>query len=123
MAGLWQAPQLPLITLVVLVAVSDQFKRRTFFSVTEMTAVNEFVPETLYFLNDEYNRHSKDVYSFRILRVLQVQMWVGIFLPPSPPWRWERPWRPPGLQDTEPSQRHTWGGRNWPFHHPEVRSS
>uniref|UniRef100_A0A8C2VJI8 Cystatin domain-containing protein n=1 Tax=Chinchilla lanigera TaxID=34839 RepID=A0A8C2VJI8_CHILA len=72
----WQAPQLLLAILMVLVAFSDQYRRRTFVSVNEETAVDNFVPETLYFLNDQYNRDSKDAYSFRIIRVLQVQSQV-----------------------------------------------
>ncbi|KAM6144254.1 cystatin-11 [Erethizon dorsatum] len=73
MARPWQAPQLLLAILMVLVAFSDQFKRKTFISISEETAVDDFVPETLHFLNDQYNRESEDAYSFRIIRVLRVQ--------------------------------------------------
>ncbi|KFO21836.1 cystatin-11 [Fukomys damarensis] len=76
MAGPWRALQLLLAILVVLVAFSDQFRKRTFIKVSEETAVHQFVPETLYFLNDQYNRDSDDIHSFRIFRVLQVQSQV-----------------------------------------------
>ncbi|EHB18844.1 Cystatin-11 [Heterocephalus glaber] len=73
MAWPWQALQLPLAILVVLVAFSDQFRRRTFISMNEETAVSQLVPQTLYYLNDQYNQESEDTYSLRIFRVLRVQ--------------------------------------------------
>ncbi|XP_004635726.1 cystatin-11 [Octodon degus] len=76
MASPWQVPQLLLAILMVLVAFSDQFRRKTYISVSEETAVSEFVPETLRFLNEQYNQDSEDAYSFRIMRVLQVQSQV-----------------------------------------------
>ncbi|XP_003476417.1 cystatin-11 [Cavia porcellus] len=76
MAGSWKTLKLLLVILTVLVAFSDQFQRKSFIKVSEETAVDDFVPETLSYLNDQYNQDSKDPYSFRIIRVLRVQSLV-----------------------------------------------
>lgn len=81
MAGSWKTLKLLLVILTVLVAFSDQFQRKSFIKVSEETAVDDFVPETLSYLNDQYNQDSKDPYSFRIIRVLRVQSLVGVLLP------------------------------------------
>ncbi|XP_008582912.1 PREDICTED: cystatin-11 [Galeopterus variegatus] len=72
MARPWKAPQLLLAILVALMAHTYQTRKKTFILVQEVSAVEAYVPDTLQFVTDEYNRESDDEYNFRILRVLKI---------------------------------------------------
>ncbi|CAH6787750.1 cystatin-11 [Phodopus roborovskii] len=73
MARFWKASQL---LLAILVTFSYQQKRKTFISVQEVNALEPFVPETLEYVTDAYNKESEDVYNFRILRILKIEKQV-----------------------------------------------
>uniref|UniRef100_I3M4Z0 Cystatin 11 n=2 Tax=Ictidomys tridecemlineatus TaxID=43179 RepID=I3M4Z0_ICTTR len=72
MARLWQSPQLLLAILMSLVAFTYQVKK-SLISIQEASAVENFVEDTLKYINNEYNKQSDDTYNFRILRVLKIQ--------------------------------------------------
>ncbi|KAF6087698.1 cystatin 11 [Phyllostomus discolor] len=73
MARPWQAPQLLLVVLVALVALSYQVRRKTFMSVQEVPASETYVIATMQFVTNKFNRESDDKYSFRIVRVLKIK--------------------------------------------------
>ncbi|XP_047390858.1 cystatin-11 [Sciurus carolinensis] len=75
MARLWQSLKLLLAILVALVASSYQLKK-TFISIHEVSAVEQYVKDTLQYLTNEYNKESDDKYNFRILRILKIQKQV-----------------------------------------------
>lgn len=77
MARSWQAPQLLVVILVALVAVTYPSRRKTFLSVREVPASEIYVPPTLEFVTSEFNKQSDDQYSFRIARVLNVRKLVS----------------------------------------------
>ncbi|MBZ3888272.1 Cystatin-11 [Sciurus carolinensis] len=76
MARLWQSLKLLLAILVALVASSYQLKK-TFISIHEVSAVEQYVKDTLQYLTNEYNKESDDKYNFRILRILKIQKQVS----------------------------------------------
>lgn len=84
MARPWLAPQLLLAVLVALVALTYQIKRKTFISVQEVAASQSYVVAAMQFVTSEFNKESKDKYSFRIVRVLKAKEQVS-GLPPSFP--------------------------------------
>ncbi|XP_036039439.1 cystatin-11 [Onychomys torridus] len=73
MARPWKTPQLLLAILVALVAFSYQEKRKTFISVHEVSAIEIFVPGTLEYVTEMYNKESDDLYNFRIIRILKIE--------------------------------------------------
>ncbi|OBS75994.1 hypothetical protein A6R68_17556 [Neotoma lepida] len=73
MARPWKAPPLLLAILVALVAFSYQAKKKTFVSVHEVSAIELFVPGTLEYVTEAYNKESDDLYNFRILRILKIE--------------------------------------------------
>ncbi|XP_016067444.1 PREDICTED: cystatin-11 [Miniopterus natalensis] len=73
MARPWLAPQLLLAVLVALVALTYQIKRKTFISVQEVAASQSYVVAAMQFVTSEFNKESKDKYSFRIVRVLKAK--------------------------------------------------
>lgn len=77
MARPWQAPQLLLAILVALVALTYQFRRKTFISVKEVPASEAYVVATMQFVTNEFNRESDDKYNFRIVRVMKVKKLVS----------------------------------------------
>ncbi|XP_036101822.1 cystatin-11 [Molossus molossus] len=76
MARSWQAPQLLLAILVALVALTYQFRRKTFISIKEVPASEAYVIATMQFVTNEFNRESDDKYNFRIVRVMKVKKLV-----------------------------------------------
>ncbi|KAF6284210.1 cystatin 11 [Rhinolophus ferrumequinum] len=76
MARPWQVPQILLVILVALVALTYQARRKTFISVQEVPASETYVIATMQFVTNEFNKESDDKYSFRIVRVLKVKKLV-----------------------------------------------
>ncbi|XP_006743003.1 cystatin-11 [Leptonychotes weddellii] len=73
MARLWQAPQLLLVILVALMALTYQEKRKTFLSVREVPASEPYVIATMQYVINDFNKKSNDKYNFRIVRVLKAE--------------------------------------------------
>nr|XP_035942096.1 cystatin-11 isoform X2 [Halichoerus grypus] len=87
MARLWQAPQLLLVILVALMALTYQEKRKTFLSVREVPASEPFVTATMQYVINDFNKKSNDKYNFRIVRVLkvkkqQIECFYSVFVVP-----------------------------------------
>ncbi|KAF3824602.1 cystatin-11 [Mirounga angustirostris] len=73
MARLWQAPQLLLVILVALMALTYQEKKKTFLSVREVPASEPYVTATMQYVINDFNKKSNDKYNFRIVRVLKAE--------------------------------------------------
>ncbi|KAF6284211.1 cystatin 11 [Rhinolophus ferrumequinum] len=87
MARPWQVPQILLVILVALVALTYQARRKTFISVQEVPASETYVIATMQFVTNEFNKESDDKYSFRIVRVLkvkklQIECFYSVFVVP-----------------------------------------
>ncbi|KAL1786215.1 Cystatin-11 [Sigmodon hispidus] len=67
-------PQLLLAVLVALVAFSCQGKRKTYISIREVNTAESYVRDTLEYVTEAYNKESEDLYNFRILRILKMEM-------------------------------------------------
>ncbi|KAL4697835.1 hypothetical protein H8957_001228 [Semnopithecus entellus] len=73
MAEPWQALRLLLAILLTLMALTYQARKKTFLSVQEVTAIENYAKDSLQWITDQYNKESDDKYHFRIFRVLKVQ--------------------------------------------------
>uniref|UniRef100_A0A2K5S5P9 Cystatin-11 n=2 Tax=Cebus imitator TaxID=2715852 RepID=A0A2K5S5P9_CEBIM len=73
MAELWQALRLRLVVLLTLMALTYQARKKTFLSVHEVTATEDYAKDSLQWITDQYNKESDDKYHFRIFRVLKIQ--------------------------------------------------
>ncbi|ELR61260.1 hypothetical protein E5288_WYG001705 [Bos mutus] len=71
MARPWQGPRLLLAIVGALVALSYQSKRKTFILVYEVPVSDPVVVTTTDFLTTDFNKKNKDLYNFRIVRVLK----------------------------------------------------
>ncbi|XP_033041209.1 cystatin-11 isoform X2 [Trachypithecus francoisi] len=73
MAEPWQALRLLLAILLTLMALTYQARKKTFLSVEEVTAIENYAKDSLQWITDQYNKESDDKYHFRIFQVLKVQ--------------------------------------------------
>ncbi|XP_017715582.1 PREDICTED: cystatin-11 isoform X2 [Rhinopithecus bieti] len=73
MAEPWQALRLLLAILLTLMALTYQARKKTFLSVQEVTAIENYAKDSLQWITNQYNKESDDKYHFRIFRVLKVQ--------------------------------------------------
>ncbi|XP_011748117.1 cystatin-11 isoform X2 [Macaca nemestrina] len=73
MAEPWQALRLLLAILLTLMTLTYQARKKTFLSVQEVTAIENYAKDTLQWITDQYNKESDDKYHFRIFRVLKVE--------------------------------------------------
>ncbi|XP_007954450.1 cystatin-11 [Orycteropus afer afer] len=73
MAGGRNALQLLLATLVALISLTNQARKKTFMTVQEVSVTEPYVEDTMQFLISKYNQESEDLYNFRVIRVLSIQ--------------------------------------------------
>ncbi|KAM9249269.1 cystatin-11-like [Dugong dugon] len=76
MARAWQALRLLLATLVALVALTNQGRKKTFLKVEEVSIREPYVEDTIQFMISKFNQENKDLYNFRIIRILNIKQQI-----------------------------------------------
>ncbi|XP_004376533.1 cystatin-11 [Trichechus manatus latirostris] len=76
MARAWQALRLLLATLVALVALTNQGRKKTFLKVEEVSIREPYVEDTIQFMISKFNQENKDLYNFRVIRILNIKQQI-----------------------------------------------